>query len=218
MLIRNCSFLGIQIRIIMKRIFCVVALLLLAGAMWGQEPATEPKSKVGSLIAKTGSMTQVEYLSFDAIGTIGVAPLVLTDLRSGEMRGSLSFRVSVANYANPTHPIVHYTYLDYEEIDSCIKVLQYAKAKLLRVKPRYFMKAMYHAAQGTEVGVFWGGGLFGPKWKIYVKPWNTTLDRAATVSADEFDRFIGVLETSKSLLMNRMELDTAKTSASPAQQ
>ncbi len=188
--------------------------------MWSQEPATEPKSKVGSLIDQTGSMTQVEYLSYEAIGTggIGVAPLVVTDLRSGEMSGSLSFRVSIANYANPTHPIVHYTYLDYEEIDSCIKVLQYAKAKLLRVKPRYFMKAMYHAAQGTEVGVFFGGGLFGPKWKIYVKPWNTNLDRAATVSADEIDRFIGVLETSKSLLMNRMELDTANTSASPAQQ
>jgi len=202
----------------MKRIFCVVALLLLAGAVWGQEPATEPKSKVGSLIAKTGSMTQVEYLSYDAIGAIGVAPLVVTDLRNGEMHGSLSFRVSIANYANPTHPIVHYTYLDYEEIDSCIKVLQYAKAKLLRVKPRHFIKAMYHATQGTEIGVFWGGGLFGPKWKIYVKPWYKDLDGAATVSADEFDRFIGLLETSKSLLMNRLGLDTANTSASPAQQ
>ena len=119
-------------------------------------------------------------------------------MRTGEIQGGI--RISGVKSIGGVATIQTFN-IDYEEIDSCIKVLLLAKEQFQQVKPQFY------TIDGSEIGAYYGGGFWGPKWSIYFKT-NTTLNSwdGITLGSEKIEDVLGIFYRSKYLLKDKLGL------------
>ncbi|MFC2508606.1 MAG: hypothetical protein ACFNYD_07465 [Bacteroides sp.] len=129
---------------------------------------------------------------------------IVRDMRTGEIQGGI--RISGFKTVGGVATIQTFN-IDYEEIDSCIKVLLLAKEQFQREKPKFYTLRAYRTIDGSEIGAYYGGVFWGPKWSIYFKT-NTTLNSwdGITLGSEKIEDVLGIFYRSKYLLKDKLGL------------
>jgi hypothetical protein len=89
--------------------------------------------------------------------------------------------------------------LDYDELDACIKSLQYIKETLLPSSPEVYTEAEYKTNDGVKFGAYFNKG----NWTAYVYTKGYTSRSAEFLGADNIDTFISVMQDAKELISNK---------------
>lgn len=191
----------------MKRIFsALIPFLLLAvvAAAQGLDNSTLPISKLDQLQRHRGTALAIDYLQEEKITPISFFSEIVRDMRTGEIQGGI--RISGFKTVGGVATIQTFN-IDYEEIDSCIKVLLLAKEQFQREKPKFYTLRAYRTIDGSEIGAYYGGGFWGPKWSIYFKT-NTTLNSwdGITLGSEKIEDVLGIFYRSKYLLKDKLGL------------
>ena len=191
----------------MKRIFsALIPFLLLAvvAAAQGWDNSALPISKLDQLQRHRGTALAIDYLQEEKITPISFFSEIVRDMRTGEIQGGI--RISGFKTVGGVATIQTFN-IDYEEIDSCIKVLLLAKEQFQREKPKFYTLRTYRTIDGSEIGAYYGGGFWGPKWSIYFKT-NTTLNSwdGITLGSEKIEDVFGIFYRSKYLLKDKLGL------------
>jgi|GEM_PF-943010 len=191
----------------MKRIFsALIPFLLLAvvAAAQGWDNSALPISKLDQLQRHRGTALAIDYLQEEKITPISFFSEIVRDMRTGEIQGGI--RISGFKTVGGVATIQTFN-IDYEEIDSCIKVLLLAKEQFQREKPKFYTLRAYRTIDGSEIGAYYGGGFWGPKWSIYFKT-NTTLNSwdGITLGSEKIEDVFWIFYRSKYLLKDKLGL------------
>ena len=89
--------------------------------------------------------------------------------------------------------------LDSDELDACIKSLQYIKDTLLPSAPTVYTEAEYKTNDGVKFGAYYAKD----KWTAFIYTKGYTSRSAEFLGVDNLDSFITVMQQSKILIADK---------------
>lgn len=141
----------------MKKITLIFAVLLccsLAFAQPAQIDEEKTTSKALQFLAKDGSFNLKEFYDLGTVKGIQCQVLIITDVVRNEKIGCL--RVEKDYYSSYSSSSDSYIgTLDFDELDACIKSINYIKETLLPSQPEVYTESQYKTRDNVQVGAFY---------------------------------------------------------------
>lgn len=171
-----------------KTIIAVVTLLMLCNVSFGQVAKEESKSKSIAFSAQAGSLIKKEFYPIGKVKGVEFEVLIMTDILKNEKMGCL--RLKTSDYSSKDEYIGT---LDLDEIDACVKSLEFIKDKLLTTVTENYTECEYKSKDGVKFGAY----SEKTKWTAFIYTKSYTYRSASFFNSDELGDAIGKLNESK---------------------
>lgn len=183
----------------MKKILSTKMLLLLllftplfAHSQESKEP--ESKSKTIEFANREGSLYQKEFEEIGKTGGLTFKNIYITDLTSQQTISAL--RLENSHYIGSGSSIDYVGTLDSDELEGCIKSLNYLKENLIPTKPTLYTEVEYKSRDGILIGAYCSKG----EWKLFVQTKSYTQKSLTVLKVIELDNLINNFIIAKSKL------------------
>lgn len=150
----------------MKRLLLLLLITFSLGA-YAQEQEPASKSKTIAFLSKDGSLLKKEYYDIEGGKVSGVdfQNIIITDEITKEKVGALRIATSYYSSALKNSETFIGT-LDYDELDACIKSLEYMNDNIIRKIPDTYTECEYSSRDGIRMNVFWSSK---KKWAFMIQ-------------------------------------------------
>ncbi len=114
------------------------------------------ESKAIAFLEKNGTLIKKEYYDIEAVKVDGVSfeNIILTDLLTKEKVGALRLE-TYYYYPSLNKQETYIGTLDYDEIDACIKSLEYIYENITKTVPSTYTECVYSSRDGVSISTFW---------------------------------------------------------------
>lgn len=149
----------------MRSFLVTLFLLLLATISFAQqqkEKELESTSKALQFMDKDGACIIKEFYDLESIAGVKCQVLIITDAVANKKIGCLRLET----YSSRTDDTYIGT-LDFDEIDACVKSLDYLKNTLLTSVPKVYTEAEYKSRDKVSIGAFYSDSK--KEWSAFVQ-------------------------------------------------
>lgn len=176
----------------MKQIMLLVVAILCTANVIAQElPNKEQsKSEVVQFLEMDGYLLKKEFYDIGKVAGIEFQNIVITDIATGTKRGAL--RISVDSYSSLGTTTYTGT-LDYNEIDGCIKSMEYIQSNILTNIPTTYTECIYKTKDGVSFGAYMSNSRKTPEWIVFVQTKDYTIKSHKHFSAEQIGEVIRIL-------------------------
>lgn len=140
----------------MKKFALIFATMLCCSVAFAQsakDDAEKTTSKTLEFLAKDGSFNVKEFYDLGTVKGIQCQVLIITNVVKNEKIGCL--RVEKDYYSSYSSSSDSYIgTLDYDELDACIKSIDYIKETLLPSQPEVYTESQYKTRDNVQVGAY----------------------------------------------------------------
>ncbi len=154
------------------------------------------KSKAVEFLKADGTLLIKEFYDLDKIKGVECQVLVITNVVTNKKMGCLRLETKYSSSYSSDNYIGT---LDSDELDACIKSLQYIKETLLPSTPSVYTEVEYKTNDGVKFGAFYANN----KWSAYVYTKSYTSRSAAFLNPDSIDKFIEMMQQAKNLIAEK---------------
>lgn len=182
----------------MKKTLLFLSVLILSISSLAQTNQEIPSSKSTAVefLNCHGSLIIKEYYNLPKVKGVECQVLILTDIVNGNKLGCLRL---TTHYSSGYSSDSYIGTLDYDELDACIKSLQYIKETLLPSTPLIYTEVEYKTKDGVEIGAYFSKD----KWKAYVYTKDYISRSAEFLDTANIDSFIAIMNQAKNLIAER---------------
>lgn len=177
----------------MKKLFTLFLGIILSVTTFAQS-SDMSKTDVGNIMKKDGAFLEKKYIDHGDINLLSFQTVLIRDITTGEKTGGL-----VIGY---THKGV----LDVDEIDACIKCLNYIQEASQQVLPSDYTEYVYKTKDGVSFALFTNMNVYTKKmlgWKIAINPQSyLTSSNSTEIKTQQIPLIITYLEQSRKILDN----------------
>lgn len=179
----------------MKNVISLLFATLLCVTSFAQEQKKEDsKSKAVEFSARDGSLLKKEFFELGNIKGIDFRILVLTDILKKEK--IVCLRLKTTYYSSASRSSDEYVgTLDPDEIDACIKSLNYIKEDLMQSAAEVYTECEYKTKDGVKIGAY-----FDEKkktWHPYIQTKSYTSRSIEFINAESLDALLAKLDEAK---------------------
>lgn len=184
----------------MKKIYLAVLLLLSFNVAVAQQTNSEEESKSATLefMKKDGACFKKEFYDLGNVKGVNCQVLIVTDIVEGIKMGCLRLKTK---YYSSVSTDTYIGTLDYDEIDACVKSLEYIKSELQN-QPSVYTEFEYNTNDGIKMGAYYDSGdkKNSPKWVAYVYTKGYTTRSAQFLDSSNIDSFVTILNDAKKMI------------------
>lgn len=174
---------------------CLVATPVLAQTQ-AKDEIPESKSKSLEFLKAAGTFIVKEFYDLEKVKGVGCQVLIMTNALTDTKIGCLRLET---NYRSQYSSDSYVGTLDADELDACIKSLEYIKNTLLPSNPDVYTEAEYKTSDGVKFGAYYNKG----KWTAFVYTKGYTSRSAEFLGANNIDSFIAVMCQAKVLIAEK---------------
>ena len=182
----------------MKKILFALVMLLIGGTAFAQEKQNateESNSKTLEFMKKDGTLIQREFYPLGKVKGVECEVLVITDLISKKKIGCMRLKTSYSSsYSSDTYIGT----LDYDEIDACIKSINYINTSVINSKPEMYTEVEYKTRDKVEVGAFYQENK--SNWRAYVQTKSYTNRSMEFFAASELTELASKMTQAKAII------------------
>lgn len=186
----------------MKKVLLLLSLCffftLSVNAQATKAQAPESKSKTVEFLDKDGQFILKDFYDLSAIQGIKNQVLIITDILSNKKIGCL--RITTSYYSSIGTDDYIGT-LDSDELDACIKCLQYIKDNIVNTTSENYKEIGYTSRDNLQIGAYYNSK--NSKWIVYVQTKGYTSRSLKSVDSDKIDNLIGVFTAAKNLIAEK---------------
>lgn len=182
---------------LLRKIFLVIALFCATLAP-AQTQEQKSESKTIEFLAKAGSLLQKDFYDVGEAGGIKCQILIITDKVNGIKRGCL--RVEHYDYRSEN---TYIGTLDSDEIDACIKSLDYLINEAFATTPEVYTELEYRTRDGVQFGAYYDHEKKG--WHPYAKTKSYTDRSQVFPNIENFTKLVDVIKSAKPLLAEKLK-------------
>ena len=177
-----------------------------------EEKEVEYKSNSHSVsfMSREGISLKKEFYSLGQIGNTGfieLEVLLLTEILIPEKTGVIDNKIGCLRILNTAKldrtPITYIGTLDYDELDACIKLLEYFKDNTLNKKQDTQTEYMYQTRDKVTVGFSYGYDR--GRWNIFTQTKHYTSKSIQFANISNLDDMIAKFKTALDLIDNFMK-------------
>jgi hypothetical protein len=181
----------------MKKLFLL--LLLLPMVVYSQEKEPETKSKSIEFMSKDGAFIKKEFYDLGKIKGVTCQVLILSDMVAQKKVGCLRLETSyISQYSSDTYVGT----LDSDELEACIKSLNYLVSEILPSQPTIYTEAEYKTRDGVRFGAF--NDLKKGKWSAFVYTKSYTSRSAEFFDSTNISELIKIMEAAKVMIAEKI--------------
>lgn len=183
----------------MKKVLLLLSVLFFSISVFAQAKEDVPASKSTTIefLNSQGSLIIKEFYDLPKVKGVECQVLIATDVVNGSKLGCLRL---ITTYSSSYSSDTYIGTLDYDELDACVKSLQYIKDTLIPSTPLVYTEVEYKTKDGVELGAYYSKN----KWKAYVYTKDYTSRSAEYLDASNIDAFISVMNQAKNLISEKM--------------
>lgn len=179
-----------------KVVLLLLSFVVSMNVAFAQEQQDESKSKSVEFMKGSGSLIKKEFYDLPKVKSVTCQVLIMTNVVSGKKMGCLRLETS---YYNGRSSDSYIGTLDYEELDACVRSLNYIKEELLPSAPAVYTEAEYKTLDNLKIGAFYSKN----KWTAYIYTKGYTSRSADFIDASNVEAFINVMTQAKSLIAEK---------------
>lgn len=172
-----------------KMLLLILFLPLLA---YSQEKEPESKSKTIEFTSKEGALYQKEFEDIGKVGGVSFKNIYITDLIGKRVISAL--RIENSYYIGSGSSIDYIGTLDADELEGCIKALNYLKDNILSTTPTLYNEIEYKSRDGVLIGAFSSKG----SWTLFIQTKSYTQKSLTSIKVGEIDSLINNFVLAKS--------------------
>lgn len=185
----------------MKKLFVFILLAFTTLVSYSQDVPKEPesKSKTVEFMSKDGTFFSKELFDIKKIKGVNCQVLILTDLVTKKKMGSLRLETSYSSqYSSDTYVGT----LDQDELEACIKSLEYLVSEILPSTPETYTEVQYSSRDGVKFGAY--SDSKKNKWQAFVYTKSYTSRSAEFFDASNITELIEVMKTAKQMISEKV--------------
>lgn len=177
----------------MKKTILLILLALVPMFIFAQEgKETESKSKAVEFSKKDGTLLRKEFYDIGSVKGIEFQVLIMTDELSKEKLGALRIKTS---YYSSVGTDDYVGTLDFDEIDACLKSLEYIQNTIITSTPATYTECGYSTKDNVEIGTY---SSEKKGWVVYIQTKGYTTRSLKFVDLKEFPKVIKYITSAKS--------------------
>lgn len=176
----------------MKNLFLLLFLLPILSYSQDKEP--ESKSKTIEFTRKEGALIQKEFETIGKSSGVTFKNIYLTDLSTKQVVSAL--RIENSYYIGSGSTVDYVGTLDSDELDGCIKALNYIKDNLLPTSPLLYTEIEYKSRDGVSIGAYYSDNT----WKLFIQTKSYTQKSLSVIKLIDLDNIIANFKLAKSKL------------------
>ena len=180
----------------MKKLVLILSILFLSfnGFAQAKEEIPSSQSAAVEFLNTQGSLIVKEFYDLSKVKGTECQVLILSDIINNTKSGCLRLKTNYSSLSSDSNIGV----LDYDELDACIKSLQYIKETLLPSIPLVHTEVEYKTKYGVVLGAYFSKN----KWEVYVCI-NGYTSRSADLDTDNIDSLISIMTQAKTLIAEK---------------
>lgn len=180
----------------MRRFILLVTLMLTATFSFAQQEEKEQESlsKTLNFLKKDGTCLIKEFYDLETVGDVVCQVLIITDVVSNSKIGCLRLKT----YSSATH-ISYIGTLDSDEIEACIKSLDYMKDSILITAPIVYTEAVFTTRDKVSIGIYYAK----KDWTAFVKTRNYLNYSMQTFSSRYLDKLREQMIKAKEIILDK---------------
>ena len=182
----------------MKKFLFVVFFIFAFNVTFAQQENVkeESKSETIKFLKKDGACFKKEFYDLGNVKGVECKVLIITDVVENSKIGCLRLEVRT-----------HIGTLDYNEIDACIKSLEYIKS-IIENKPSVYTEIEYVTNDGIEIGAFYSDKytvVYNQGWNAYVETDNFISGSTEYFAPKNINSLIEILHNAKTLIEEKLK-------------
>ena len=191
-----------KINITMKQIILLLTLIIFSLNTFAQEEKPASKSKAILFQQKEGSLLKREFYDVEGkkVG-VGFQALVVTDEITAEKIGALRIKTYYYSSALKNSETFIGT-LDSDELDACIKSLEYMSETIITQTPNTYTECEYKYRDGVSITVFSTSD--NTKWQIAIQTKSYTNRSTSYLKISSLPEIINYLKNGQQLLKEKL--------------
>ncbi|WP_321479980.1 hypothetical protein [uncultured Bacteroides sp.] len=186
----------------MKKLLLLAMLFTISLTCYSQEKQSEklPKTKSKSIefMSKDGTFIEKQFYDLGKIKGLHCEVLIIIDVVNQKKVGCLRLETSYSSsYSSDTYIGT----LDYDEIDACIKSLNYILNDILLSHPDTYTETEYKSRDGVKFGTFYTQKK--DKWTAFVYTKGYTNKSAEFFDSSNINALVQVMENAKKMILEK---------------
>lgn len=183
----------------MKKLLLLIMVMLCTSTIYSQEEKeTTSKSKSVEFLAKGGSLISKEFYDIKKVKGVNCQVLILTDIVANKKMGCLRLETS---YTSRVSTDTYVGTLDEDEIDACIKSLEYISSTILPSTPETYTEIQYNSRDGVKFGAY----SKKDKWSTFVYTKSYTSRSAEFFDSSNLSELINTLKQAKEMIEGKIK-------------
>lgn len=186
---------------IMKKTFIIIVALIVSVSfisVQSTQGKEESTSKAIKFLNSNGTLIIKEFYDLPKVESVECQVLIMKDIVNNRDLGCL--RLETKYYSSYSKSEDSYIgTLDFEEIDACIKSLNYIKNDLLSSVPTTYTEVEYKTRDNLKLGAFYGD----KGWSAYIYTQGHTSRSAEFLNSSSIDSLISVLNSAKQMIIEK---------------
>ncbi len=159
----------------------------------------ESKSKTVEFLDRNGQFLLKDFYDLDPIQGVKNQVLVITDILSNKKIGCL--RITTSYYTSSLGTDDYIGTLDSDELDACVKCLQYIKDNVIGSTSDNYKEIGYTSRDNLQIGAYYSSK--SSKWVVYVQTKGYTSRSMKVIDSEKIDNLITVFNTAKNLIIEK---------------
>lgn len=186
----------------MKKFLFFVAALMISATTFAQDKASEDKteSKTLEFMSRGSSLIKKEFYDLEAVKGVKCQVLIVTDLLENKKIGCLRLETTYTGYSTSD---TYIGTLDYDEIDDCIKSINYIRENILTSTPETYTETEYSTRDNIEVGAYYNEKKLS--WTAYVYTKSYTSRSAEYFDASSLSSLVAVMTKAKNMIAEKIQ-------------
>jgi len=188
----------------MKKLLLLTMLFTISLICYSQEKQSErlpeTKSKSVEFMSKDGTFMKKQFYDLGKIKGLRCEVMIITDVVNQKKVGCLRLETSYSSsYTSDTYIGT----LDYDEIDACVKSLNYILNDVLPSHPDTYTETQYKSRDGVKFGTYYTKKT--DKWTafVYTKDYNSR--SAEFFDSSNITALIQVMEDAKKMILEKIK-------------
>jgi hypothetical protein len=181
----------------MKKVIFVITAIFITSLGFAQEISDKEKtdSKALEFMSNGSSLIKKEFYDLKSVKGVKCQVLIITNILQNSKMGCLRLETRYTGYSTSD---TYIGTLDYDEIDDCIKSINYIKDNLLISTPSVYTETEYRTRDRIEVGAYYNEKQ--SVWKAYVYTKSYTSRSAEYFDASSLASLAEVMEQAKIMI------------------
>lgn len=180
----------------------IIIAMFMVTVGFAQDKASEDKSESKTLefLSKGSSLIKKEFFDLGSVKGVKCQVLIVTDLLQNAKLGCLRLETKYVGYSTSD---TYVGTLDYDEIDDCIKSINYLKDNILTSSPAVYTETEYRTRDDIQIGAYYAENKSA--WTAYVYTKSYTSRSAEFFDATSLTSLVDVMTKAKVLIEEKVK-------------
>lgn len=184
-----------------KSLFIAMAAILFAAVpSYAQQKEEESASTTLQFMKTSGSFLVKEFYDLATIKGVECKVLIITDVVSGTKMGCMRLETTYRSSYNSS-PDTYIGTLDYDELDACIRSLNYLNDNLLPNQKETYTEAEYKSRDKVTIGAFFDEDK--KAWTAYVQTKSYTSRSMKFFDSDNLKALSAEMEKAQTMIKEK---------------